>query len=50
MPAYYMMAACVIGAIALVKVPEPTRWPLNGTETPGTEGALPPVALEPAKA
>lgn len=48
-PAYYMMAACVIGAIALVKVPETTRCPLNGTETPGTEGAPPPVELEPAK-
>jgi MHS family proline/betaine transporter-like MFS transporter len=50
MPAYYMMAACVIGAIALVKVPETTRCPLNGTAIPGTDEALPPVALEPAKA
>ena len=50
MPAYYMMAACVIGALALVKVPETTRCPLNGTAIPGTEEALPPVALEPAKA
>jgi metabolite-proton symporter len=49
-PAYYMMAACVIGAIALIKVPETTRCPLNGTATPGTDEALPPVALEPAKA
>jgi MFS family permease len=49
-PAYYMMAACVVGAIALVKVPETTRCPLNGTATPGTDEALPPVALEPAKA
>jgi MFS transporter, MHS family, proline/betaine transporter len=49
-PAYYMMAACVIGAIALVRVPETTRCPLNGTATPGTAAALPPVALEPAKA
>lgn len=46
-PAYYMMAACIVGAIALVKVPETTRCPLNGTTTPGTEGAPPPVALEP---
>jgi MFS family permease len=50
MPAYYMMAACVIGAIALLKVPETTRCPLNGTATPGTEEALPPVALEPSRA
>ena len=35
-PAYYMMAACVIGAIALIKVPETTRCPINGTEMPGT--------------
>lgn len=49
-PAFYMMAACVIGAIALVKVPETTRCPLNGTGMPGTSDALPQVALEPAKA
>jgi MHS family proline/betaine transporter-like MFS transporter len=48
-PAFYMMAACVVGAIALAKVPETTRCPLNGTVTPGTEGALPPVALEPGR-
>ncbi|TWD83336.1 metabolite-proton symporter [Kribbella amoyensis] len=46
-PAYYMMAACIVGGIALLKVPETTRCPLNGTETPGTEDAPPPVALEP---
>jgi MHS family proline/betaine transporter-like MFS transporter len=49
MPAFYMMAACVVGAIALLKVPETTRCPLNGTATPGTEEALPPVALEPSR-
>ena len=48
-PAYYMMAACVIGAIALIKVPETTRCPLNGTEMPGTDGRPPPVELSPAK-
>ncbi len=48
-PAYYMMLACVVGAIALVTVPETCRCPINGTATPGTEDALPPVALEPAK-
>jgi metabolite-proton symporter len=45
-PAYYMMAACVIGALALIKIPETTRCPLNGTVTPGTEDAAPPVAFE----
>lgn len=47
-PAYYMMGACVIGALALLKVPETTRCPLNGTATPGTEDAPPPVAYEKA--
>lgn len=43
MPAFYMMAACVIGMIALVKVPETTRCPIDGTRTPGTPGAPPPL-------
>jgi MFS family permease len=47
-PAYYMMGACLIGALALLKVPETTRCPLNGTATPGTEDAPPPVAYEKA--
>jgi MFS family permease len=45
-PAYYMMAACVIGAIALIKVPETTRCPMNGTETPGTAAAPPQLQYE----
>ncbi|WP_099248285.1 MFS transporter [Mycobacterium sp. shizuoka-1] len=45
-PAYYMMGACLIGALALLKVPETTRCPLNGTATPGTEDAPPPVAYD----
>src|SRR4051812_11842642 len=45
-PAYYMMAACVIGAIALIKVPEPPRCPMNGTETPGTAAAPPQLRYE----
>jgi MFS transporter, MHS family, proline/betaine transporter len=49
-PAFYMMAACVIGAVALITVPETTRCPLNGTAVPGTKDAPPPVALEPARA
>lgn len=43
-PAYYMMAACVIGMFALVKVPETARCPINGTEIPGTPEA--PAQLE----
>jgi MHS family proline/betaine transporter-like MFS transporter len=49
-PAYYMMAACVVGALALIKVPETTRCPINGTETPGTEKAPPQVAYAPQPA
>ena len=45
-PAYYMMAACVIGAIAMIKVPETTRCPINGTEIPGTAGAPPQLEYE----
>ncbi|WP_442791694.1 MFS transporter [Mycolicibacterium sp. ND9-15] len=45
-PAYYMMAACVIGAIALVKVPETARFPINGTEIPGTPEAPPQLDYE----
>ena len=45
-PAYYMMAACVVGAIALIKVPETTRCPMDGTETPGTPEALPQLDYE----
>jgi MFS family permease len=43
-PAYYMMAACVVGALALIKSPETARYPINGTEIPGTSEA--PAQLE----
>ena len=49
-PAYYMMAACVVGALALIKVPETTRCPINGTGHPGYPGGPPPVDYEPAPA
>ncbi len=49
-PAYYMMAACVIGAIALFKLPETTRCPLNGTATPGTKSAPAQLSYEPVNA
>ncbi|MGV0835754.1 MFS transporter [Mycolicibacterium thermoresistibile] len=48
MPAFYMMVACVVGMIALVKVPETTRCPINTTEIPGTADAPPQVSHEPA--
>nr|WP_240630979.1 MFS transporter [Mycolicibacterium sp. GF69] len=43
-PAFYMMAACVVGAIALFGLPETARCPINGTEIPGTPEA--PAQLE----
>jgi MFS transporter, MHS family, proline/betaine transporter len=47
-PAYYMMGACVVGAIALIRVHETTRCPINGREIPGTAKAPPQVAYAPA--
>jgi MFS family permease len=43
-PAYYMMLACVVGGLALIKCPETARCPINGTEIPGTSEA--PAQLE----
>ncbi|SEP93972.1 Major Facilitator Superfamily protein [Mycobacterium sp. 88mf] len=45
-PAYYMMVACVIGMIALIKVPETARCPIGGTEIPGTPEAPPQLDYE----
>ncbi|MGV9803041.1 MFS transporter [Mycobacterium sp. NPDC003449] len=45
-PAYYMMAACVIGMVSLIKVPETARCPINGTEIPGTPEAPPQLEYE----
>ncbi|MGW0161096.1 MFS transporter [Mycobacterium sp. NPDC003323] len=42
-PAFYMMLACVIGAVALIGMPETARCPIGGTETPGTADAPPPL-------
>ncbi len=50
MPAYYMMGACVVGAIALIAVPETTRCPINGRETPGTAKAPPQLDYAPQAA
>lgn len=46
MPAFYMMVALVIGMLALIKVPETTRCPINGTEVPGTPEAPPQLDYE----
>lgn len=46
MPAFYMMAACLVGMLALVKLPETARCPIGGTEIPGTEDAPPPVEYD----
>lgn len=42
-PAFFMMAACALGIVALIKVPETARCPIGGTEIPGTPEAPPPV-------
>jgi MHS family proline/betaine transporter-like MFS transporter len=46
------MVACVVGAIALITVPETTRCPMNGRATPGTPEAPPQMDydLQPARA
>lgn len=45
-PAYYMMAACAIGAVALMFVPETARASIRGTGVPGVDTDVKP--LEPA--
>ena len=42
-PAYYMMASCVVGAIALAFVPETTGASLRGRQVPGSGGARQPA-------
>jgi MHS family proline/betaine transporter-like MFS transporter len=42
-PAFYMMLACVVGAIALIGLPETARCPINSTEIPGTPEAPAPL-------
>ncbi len=37
MPAYYMMASCVVGGVAMLFVLETSGCSLRGTEVPGTE-------------
>jgi MFS transporter, MHS family, proline/betaine transporter len=49
-PAYYMMGACVVGAIALIGVHETTRCPINGREIPGTAKAPPQLDYAPRRA
>ena len=41
MPAYVMMAACVVGAVALTRTPETAGQSLRGTELPGKGKASP---------
>ncbi|MDO3401507.1 MFS transporter [Mycolicibacterium neoaurum] len=42
-PAFYMMAACAIGAAALAGMPETARCPIDGSQTPGTAAAPAPL-------
>lgn len=43
-PAYYMMAACVVGAVALRFVPETARASIRGTGVPGVDTEVKPLA------
>ncbi|HSJ21785.1 MAG TPA: MFS transporter [Nocardioidaceae bacterium] len=45
-PAYYMMAACLVGAVALRFVPETARASIRGTGVPGVDTEVKP--LEPS--
>ncbi len=42
-PAYYMMAACVVGAVALLFVPETARASIRGTGVPGVDTEVKPL-------
>ncbi|MGZ4429908.1 MAG: MFS transporter [Nocardioidaceae bacterium] len=50
MPAYYMMAACVVGAVALLFVPETARASIRGTGIPGVDTEVKPLTPESATA
>jgi MFS transporter, MHS family, proline/betaine transporter len=45
-PAYYMMGACVIGAIGLLFVPETARASIRGRGIPGVDTRCPPYDRE----
>jgi MFS transporter, MHS family, proline/betaine transporter len=47
MPAFYMMAACAVGAVALRFVPETARASIRGTGVPGVDTEVKP--LEPSR-
>jgi len=44
-PAYFMMASCVVGAVAMLFVVETAGSSLRGTEIPGTEASEREIAL-----
>jgi MHS family proline/betaine transporter-like MFS transporter len=46
-PAFYMMAACVVGAVALRFVPETARASIRGTGIPGVDTEVPPYDAHP---
>lgn len=47
-PAFYMMAASAVGAVALLFVPETARASIRGTGVPGVDTEVKP--LEPSRA
>jgi MFS transporter, MHS family, proline/betaine transporter len=46
-PAFYMMGACVVGAVGLLFVPETTRASIRGRGIPGIDTEVPPYEKEP---
>jgi len=49
-PAYYMMASCVVGAIGLMFIPETARCSIRGRGVPGIDTQCPPYEREKAAA
>jgi MFS transporter, MHS family, proline/betaine transporter len=49
-PAYYMMASCVVGAIGLMFIPETARCSIRGRGVPGIDTQCPPYEKEKAVA
>ena len=45
-PAYYMMASCVVGAVGLMFIPETARCSIRGRGVPGIDTTCPPYEKE----
>jgi MFS transporter, MHS family, proline/betaine transporter len=49
-PAFYMMASCVVGAVGLMFIPETARCSIRGRGVPGIDTQCPPYEKEQAAA